>query len=95
MNQNHAMKLKNNELPLLQCITCLDWSYSCHGHLGFLLNFFLNHIFLHISINTSLCFPMTHFEVTEMKDVRVLHPLILSWIVEMTYDYSMAMFFLK
>jgi hypothetical protein len=38
---------------------------------------------------------MTHFEVTEMKDVRVLHPLILSWIVEMTYDYSMAMFFLK
>jgi hypothetical protein len=38
---------------------------------------------------------MTHFEVIEMEDVRVLHLLILSWIVEMTYDDSIAMFFLK
>jgi hypothetical protein len=38
---------------------------------------------------------MTHFEGIEMKDVRVLHPLILSWIVEMTYDDFVAMFFLK
>jgi len=38
---------------------------------------------------------MTHFEVIKMEDVRVLHLLILSWIVEMTYDDSIAMFFLK
>jgi len=38
---------------------------------------------------------MTHFVVIEMKDVRVSHPLILSWIVEMTYDDSVAMFFLR
>jgi hypothetical protein len=38
---------------------------------------------------------MTHFEVIEMKDVRVSHLLIVSWIVEMTYDDSIAMFFLR
>jgi hypothetical protein len=38
---------------------------------------------------------MTHFGVIEMEDVKVLHLLILSWIVEMTYDDSIAMFFLK
>jgi hypothetical protein len=59
------------------------------------IDIFLHHIFLHISTNTSLFFPTTHFEVIEMKDVKVLHPLILSWIVEMTYDDSIAMFFLK